>query len=164
MKVRDMYKRYWEAPERTDTTEAKTLFLGGGITGCPEWQFPVSQRLLDETNLTLYNPRRKNWTFGDSETDDWTQIRWEFRHLAKSNMIMFWFPEETLCPIVLFELGKFIMVPDKELFVGVHPNYPRKRDVYIQLELERPDIIISDNLEHMVDDIIESVDTNPTSF
>ena len=81
------------------------------------------------------------------------------------NMILFWFSRGSLNPIVLFEYGKWLMNlrPSKEaldyekrcdsnrqynpdliiseyfgkpIFVGIDPEYQRKRDVEIQTSLE----------------------------
>ena len=52
-------------------------------------------------------------------------------------MILFWFAPETICPITLFEYGKWLVSP-KRLFVGCHQDYVRKQDVQIQTALERP--------------------------
>ena len=59
--------------------------------------------------------------------------------------VSFWFPEETLCPITLYELGKIAM-SNKVMFVGTHPNYKRRFDVIKQLQLVRPEIKVTDNL------------------
>ncbi|MGE3809463.1 MAG: hypothetical protein AB7K24_32770 [Gemmataceae bacterium] len=56
--------------------------------------------------------------------------------MVKADAIMFWFPCETLCPITLFELGKWVAT-DKKLFIGHHPEYQRKNDIRIQVGLVR---------------------------
>ena len=112
-----------------------SLFLGGGISSCPQWQWAMVD-LLGETDLVLVNPRRNDFDATDP-TMTRKQIEWEHKYLARVTARMFWFPSETLCPITLFELGKFIGGPDP-LFVGCHPDYQRKADLQIQLELARP--------------------------
>jgi hypothetical protein len=114
-----------------------SLFLGGGITGCPDWQAEVAA-LLADTPLTLLNPRRANFPIHDPNAA-YEQIAWEHTHLRRADAILFWFPCETLCPIVLYELGAWSMT-DKLLFVGVHPDYQRRADVEIQTSLVRPDV------------------------
>ena len=42
--------------------------------------------------------------------------------LRRCDGILFWFPCESICPIVLFELGTHLMVPGKPLFIGMHPD------------------------------------------
>ena len=128
----------------------RSLFIGGGITDCPDWQADVVKMLVD-TNLTLINPRRKAWNMDTADSESIKQINWEDWHLRQSEFIMFWFPCETLCPITLFELGKYLMT-DKKLFVGTHPDYKRRLDVIIQTGHIR-DITIHDSLEGLVNDI-----------
>jgi hypothetical protein len=67
-------------------------------------------------------------------TQSVVQIKWEFDHLKESDIIMFWFPKETVCPVTLFELGKWAM-SDTDVIVGCHPEYIRKFDVECQLSL-----------------------------
>ena len=109
-----------------------SLFLGGGITGCHDWQATLT-RLLRNTDLVLINPRRAIWPMDDPEASA-KQIEWEYEHLQKATMIAFWFAPETLCPITLFEYGKWL-VRNKPLFVGCHPDYKRKLDVEVQTKL-----------------------------
>ena len=111
--------------------EPRRLFLGGGITGCEEWQIEVL-KLLQNTNLIVFNPRRRN--FEISPENEFVQITWEHFHLQIADAILFWFSHETVQPIVLFELGKWYQ--HKPVFVGVHPDYPRKLNVEVQLSLD----------------------------
>lgn len=128
-----------------------SLFLGGGITGCSDWQSEIRQ-MLQVTRLTVINPRRENWPINDPEAAT-KQIAWEFDHLQKASAIMFWFPPETLCPITLFEYGKWI-VRNKPLFVGCHPDYARKLDVEVQTQLERP---LGCNVWSSLEDVAKSI-------
>jgi hypothetical protein len=131
-----------------------SLFLGGGITNCYDWQADMCQ-LLKDTNLVLLNPRRKHWPKDDPEATD-KQIRWEFEHLKIANAILFWFAPETLCPITLFEYGKWL-VKDKPLFVGCHPQYQKILDVQVQTSLERENLKVHTSLEELANEIISSI-------
>lgn len=113
-----------------------SIFLAGGITDCPDWQSEMVD-LLADTDLTIFNPRRKNFPIHDKSAA-YEQILWEYRHLHKATAILFWFPEETLCPIVLYELGAWAPTT-KQIFIGTHYNYKRKSDVEIQTRLARPE-------------------------
>ena len=115
------------------------VFLAGGITDCPDWQQEMRE-LLSNEDLTLLNPRRENFPIHDPNAAR-AQIEWEHRMLREADRILFWFPEETLCPIVLYELGAWSMMT-KPIFVGVHPNYQRRQDVEIQTSLSRPSVEI----------------------
>lgn len=151
-----LHKRYCEAPEVSVVDGTKpSVFLAGGITNCPDWQSGVIKELLSETNLNVFSPRRANWNFGNLAEEDTIQIHWEHEHLDKADIHLYWFPEETLCPIVLFELGKYLR-SGKPLYIGCHPNYQRRRDVEIQSRIEHPNIVIYDNLEDMVSKMIKN--------
>lgn len=131
--------------------QRKSLFLGGGITNCPDWQQYVTDKLIS-TNLVVLNPRRKNFPIDDPSAAR-QQIEWEFKHLELATVAMFWFPCETLCPITLFELGKWI-VGTKKVFIGCHPEYQRLIDVQIQSQLVRPSQVIHTNLDSLVEEIL----------
>lgn len=112
-----------------------SLFLGGGITGTPDWQ-PMMVEMLKDTRLVLINPRRDEFDISDPEMTT-QQIEWEHKYLERVTGRMFWFPCETLCPITLFELGKYCQ-NTAALFVGCHPDYKRRVDVEVQMGLARP--------------------------
>jgi len=151
--------KYIESPEimptpdvsKTWVPEGKSLFLAGGITGCPDWQWRMRIALKD-VDIYLLNPRRKDFPINDSSAA-MAQIEWEYNHLRRASMILFWFPEETLCPIVLYELGAWSMT-DKKIFVGIHPLYKRKQDVEIQTKLVRPLVNIVYDLGTLSEQII----------
>ena len=130
--------RYVEALETYEPKPGEiSLFLAGGITNCYDWQKIVTDAATELLwDVVLLNPRRANFPMDDPAASD-AQIKWEHEHLKKATMILFWFAPETICPITLFEYGKWLVSP-KRLFVGCHKNYVRKEDVAIQTSLERP--------------------------
>lgn len=128
----------------------RSVFLAGGISGTPLWQKEIVS-LLQDTNLVLFNPRRKDFPIGDSNAAR-EQIEWEFRYLRKAAAISFWFSKETLCPIVLFELGSWSMT-GSPIFVGVHPEYERRQDIEIQMSLVRPTVEIVYDLDALAEQI-----------
>ena len=143
--------RYIESPTEFPDSSATSLFLAGGITGCPDWQQEVVS-MLRLRPVAIFNPRRKHFPI-DDPTASRKQIDWEFRYLRKATAISFWFPYETLCPIVLYELGAWSMM-SKPIFVGVHPDYKRRADVEIQTSLVRKDVEIVYSLEDLVQQIV----------
>lgn len=126
------------------------VFLAGGITGCPDWQ-KIMVGLLSITNYVVLNPRRANFPMGDSNAGGF-QIRWEFEHLRKADLISFWFCKEAIQPIALYELGAWSMT-DKPIIVGVEPGYARQLDVHIQTALVRPAVRILGTLEDLANEI-----------
>jgi hypothetical protein len=149
--------QYIESPERVNLkTKTYSVFLAGGITGCPDWQQEMRQ-LLRETDLLLLNPRRADFPIHDPTAAP-KQIQWEFDCLRLSDSILFWFPKETLCPIVLYELGAWSMTR-KQIFIGVHPEYQRRQDVEIQTGFARPEISIVYSLVNLAAIVIDSMTT-----
>lgn len=130
---------------------SKSLFLAGGITGCPDWQRDMV-RFLSDTDLVLLNPRRQHFPLHDSTAAE-AQIRWEHHYLQLADAIVFWFPWESVCPIALYELGAWAM-SYKPLYIGLHPSYPRRLDVEIQMQLTRPDLVIAYTLEALARQIV----------
>lgn len=140
---------YVEYPQIYEGRE-RSLFLAGGISNCPIWQ-PDLVKLLEDTNLTILNPRRRNFSTDNPNIEE-EQIAWEYDHLRKASAVSFWFPKETLCPITLYELGKQSVL-DKPIFIGVHQDYARRRDVEIQTRLIRPKVKIVYSLENLAEQI-----------
>lgn len=123
------------------------LFLAGGITNCPDWQSDATEQLKNLTGVIL-NPRRPYFPDNPKLADE--QITWEYHALRKADTVLFWFPQETLCPITLLELGVFTQRKNTKLIVGTHPNYQRKFDVTKQLQLARPEVIVYDDLTELI--------------
>ncbi|MGK0209225.1 MAG: hypothetical protein ACI83O_000495 [Patescibacteria group bacterium] len=136
---------YIECPQPL-TSENTSIFLAGGITGCEDWQKNIVE-LLKNQNVTLINPRRANYDFTDPKAEE-EQITWEYHMLKRANMILFYFPPETLCPITLYELGKALM-SNRKIFIAVHPGYKRIRDVEFQTRLIKAEIEIVHSLEKL---------------
>jgi len=147
---------YLESPDILPVEVQKSLypslFLAGGISGCPDWQSEMVKN-LELTDFVVMNPRRKDFNVRDPNAA-FNQIRWEHDHLRAADMISFWFPKETLCPITLYELGAWSMT-DKPIFVGVHPEYQRKVDVELQTEFRRYEVEVVYSLEDLAEQIIE---------
>jgi hypothetical protein len=127
-----------------------SLFLAGGITNCPDWQAEMVN-LLKHSRLVLLNPRRARWQMKPGAQEE--QIRWEHAHLRCADAVLFWFPEETLCPIALYELGAW-NPRTKTLFIGCHPDYQRREDVLIQTSLERPGQVIAGTLKELAEHVL----------
>lgn len=136
------------APMERPAIHENTLFLAGGITNCPDWQEQVINNLHD-CDVTVFNPRRKEFDINDPSATE-IQIAWEYKKLREATAILFWFPKETLCPIVLFELGAHLG-RDIPLFIGCQQDYARIKDVQIQSRLVRPSIHVFIGLVWLID-------------
>jgi hypothetical protein len=139
-----------EVYERRDPAPLR-LFVAGGISRCRDWQAGLIA-LLQPTDYCVFNPRRDDFPAGDPEASR-RQIHWEHAHLEQADIVGFFFPPETLCPITLFELGKMAMTK-RELFVGAHPRYGRRGDVEMQLGLIRPEVRVVDSVEALAAQLI----------
>jgi hypothetical protein len=125
---------YVECPENWEPLPHQpSVFLAGGITGCPDWQRELAS-MLRLTNYAVLNPRRKIFPMGDPSAAE-QQITWEFRHLRKADVIAFWFCKESIQPIALFELGAWSQSRKNLVLVGVEQGYPREQDIHIQMKL-----------------------------
>jgi len=141
---------YVESPDTIEMGNRVSIFLAGGITNCPDWQAAIVDK-IKHLELVIFNPRRKNFPIHDP-TAAFAQIKWEHDHFRKSSMISFWFSKETMCPIVLYELGAWTMT-DIPIVIGMDPAYQRRQDVEIQKKLERPDIKIVYSLGDLAEGI-----------
>lgn len=139
------------APHQYEDDGTYRVFLAGGITNCPPWQNQLIE-LLSSHDLTLFNPRRDNFPINDPSAAR-QQIEWEFNYLHEADIVSFWFPCETLCPIVLYELG-FWLNSTKEVVIGVHPEYQRRQDVEIQSALARGNAM---TVVHSLDELAQEV-------
>lgn len=157
--------KYIEAPIYDKVETDNSIFLAGGITGVENWQEKAINKLKDVDDLTIINPRRKDFEafknasgFKESEI----QIRWEYYYIREATQVMFWFSYETLQPIALFELGsrlqewhsKDLGESSQEIFIGIHPNYQRKFDLLVQIPLLG---YVKENIYDSLDKLLDRV-------
>jgi hypothetical protein len=129
--------RHVQAPQEY-TGGGPKLFLAGGITGCPDWQQDAVVMLRDVPELVVLNPRRTPFPIDDPDAAA-EQIGWEFRHLHRADVVLFWFAGACSDqPIVWYELGVHAATERVPVAVGADPGYHRRRDVALQLALARP--------------------------
>lgn len=142
---------YIEAPNALpDGDKSTSVFLAGSISGCPDWQSYVVDKIKD-LDITILNPRRAVFDMGDPEASK-IQIEWEFNHLRKASFIAWWFSKETVAPIGLFELGQHARTKHV-IVVGMDPEYPRKIDVEMQMSHNRPRMPLYYSLDDLVTQI-----------
>jgi hypothetical protein len=139
---------YIEAPNED---RWRSLFLAGGITDTVDWQSVVYQ-FLQDLDIVILNPRRSSFDLSKRE-ESVRQIEWEYRQLRKSDECLFYFPETSICPITLFELGSQLGMAGKRIFVGTHPEYSRRMDIEIQTSLIRPEIKVASGLSELIDQV-----------
>lgn len=157
--------RVIEAPNRiTRKNDEICLFLGGGISGCPNWQRElINDSRLNDSPLVILNPRRVLYPSTDQFESE-TQIGWEFRGLQMSNIIVFYFPKETVCPIALYELGfqfgrKYCDDTETPIvIIGTHPEYSRRIDVETQCRIVLPDVKILNSLDEIIEELMDAIE------
>lgn len=144
-----------KAPNTIPAGWANNVFLAGSISNARDWQteFVRMCRGTLPDSINLINPRRDNFSM-DDPTVEREQISWEYNALEHSDVIIFWFSAETVAPITLFELGCYLNT-DKVIFIGIDPNYTRKRDVVIQTELRSP--AVAADIVHSLKDLQEKL-------
>ena len=101
--------------------------------------------------MVLLNPKRKEFPSEDPNAME-DQIKWEHYHLGSSTANLFWFPKEAVDTMTLYELGAWSRTK-KPMFVGIHPEYSRRRDLEIQMGLARPDVEIVYDLESLANQV-----------
>lgn len=138
----------------------KWVFLAGGITNCWDWQRYAINYLQKYNlhNVLFINPRRDKWDMNADQEESRKQILWEHKYLLESDIIFFWFPPETLCPITLFELGAALERYDN-LIVACDPDYQRKFDVEVQAKLVQPDLTVYSSLDEALDELVIKINS-----
>ena len=160
-----------EAPAKPSINEKPIrIFLAGGITGVSDWQSELISKMrefeepllkagkLSGERIVLFNPRRRNFSVDDKSATN-EQIAWEHKWLHSADIVSFWFAPETLNPITLYELG-FWNNSNKPMIIGVHPDYKRREDVFIQTRLARPDV----KFVSTIDDLARSLMSKAALF
>ncbi|MCK9446223.1 nucleoside 2-deoxyribosyltransferase domain-containing protein [bacterium] len=152
-----------EAPNKIYGVENNNninLFLAGGISNCEDWQFEVCNELKNIENLTIYNPRRRDFDITDNNTKN-EQITWEFKNLRDADIILFWFAEGSLNPTTLYEYGMWANSRNNvEIIVGIDPNYERKNDIIMQTQLAKPNKLIYLSLLPLVENLKNKLNKN----
>jgi hypothetical protein len=158
---------YVEAPNKPTRYVQPGIFLAGGISNCPDWQSRMSKMVAKRIKwpAMIFNPRR---TFYPKSRDAARkQIRWEFDHLWKAEIVTFWFCRATLCPITLYELGSHLtrvslmkQTSQKRprICIGIERGYQRTQDVLIQRDLLAPNVPIVDSIQSLVDFVVREVE------
>jgi hypothetical protein len=139
--------KYYEAPNEYVPNGSASVFLAGGITGCPDWQRAATE-LFEGEDVAVLNPRRER-SVGAAAVAE--QIAWEYKHLRRASLVLFWFPDsvESVQPIALYELGMHAGLGTR-IVVGADRSYSRRLDVELQLGLVRPELPIHDSLADTV--------------
>lgn len=122
----------------------------GGISDCPDWQ-KATTTALDDLDVTVFNPRRSDFPLHDPNAEA-AQVGWEYRHLCRADILMFWFPDSPNShqPIALYELG-MAAGQNAGLVVGADLGYVRRTNVVAQLSNARPGLHVHSTLSDTIE-------------
>lgn len=129
------------------------VFLAGPIQGAPEWQ----NSMPTDLNVVYLNPRREK----DPNFDYTEQIKWETEALRIADIILFWIPKEaseipgrSYAQTSRHELAEWLIIEDKPLIVGIHPQFPGRR--YIEARYS-DHIKLRDTFEEVCSDLRDEI-------
>ena len=138
------------APEEYNPAPGELpVFLGGGITHCPDWQDAVCRELKEHlasapVQVVVFNPRRTVFDMTDPNAGR-EQIEWELRNLGRMGIfsMLFWGTADSGQPICFYELGRYVETMKRRfprtwhrrIVVSVSERFPRRLDVAVQLRL-----------------------------
>lgn len=138
------------------SSDPLSVFLSGPSSTF--WRQDLMDLLRFEA-LVLLDP-----TLAFKKNNRFFQVTWEHDHIDKSDVILVWLPEEESLNSAfhsletLFELGRFVEMRDKILVLGIHPNYPQREELELQVKKLRRDVPIVDSLEGVVGSLKELAD------
>lgn len=124
-----------EVPYTVAASQKPSVFLAGSIEmgRARLWQDEVVKE-LSKLDVTVFNPRRKQWDWGLDPTtvtpalDE--QVRWEQEYMELADIVLFMFLGNTQSAISLLEYGK-CYGEDKSTIVIVEPEFYRRGNLVI---------------------------------
>jgi len=129
-----------------------SVFLAGSIEQdvAEKWQDRVIEA-LSNLNITILNPRRKEWDASWVQSINnpqfHEQVSWELSALEKADIVIVYFDKNTKSPITLMELGLYAN-SNKNVLVCCPKGFWRKGNV--DIVCERYNVPQYDTLELMI--------------
>jgi hypothetical protein len=113
------------------------VFLAGSVDmGYAEnWQQPLTDTLVSDTDCYILNPRRDDWDSSWEQNKNnaqfYEQVTWELDGLERANVVALYFSEKSKAPISLLELGLHANndYGDSKVIAYCHENFYRKGNV-----------------------------------
>lgn len=121
------------------------VFLGGSIEmgKAVDWQAEVANK-LESYDVTLLNPRRKDWDSSWKQDPDFLpfreQVEWEQKAIESSNLVIINFCAGTMSPISLLELGIMLGYRAKDVLVCCPKDFYRYGNVKITCDYFGADV------------------------
>jgi hypothetical protein len=142
-------------PEELPNVNISNSIFLAGETHMSGWQTYVIDELFG-TDLIIFDPR----VIVESNIEG--QIDWERKRIEYSNIILFWFAQNSVNPTMFFEFCDVLAKGVKKVFVGCHPLYSYKNEVMIHAKHISPKLYVYNRLDEMVINIKEFVTLNTT--
>lgn len=121
-----VYKPLEQAP----ISRNYSIFLAGSIDmgEAENWQDRVIADLRPYDNLDIFNPRRDDWDSSWAQdptpgTQFHEQVTWELDHIYRSNLVAFYFADNSKSPVSMLELG--LCAADLDVAVFCTPKFYR---------------------------------------
>jgi len=146
-----------EAPNSLDIVKKNkklSIFLAGSIEQgkAVDWQTKLAKS-LDNNDVYLLNPRRKDWDDSWKESIDNAQfkeqVEWELDAQELADLIIMYFDPSTKSPISLLELGLF--VKSDKMVVVCPEGFWKKGNV--DIVCKRYGAVQVDNLDSVISKI-----------
>ncbi|MDJ1504389.1 nucleoside 2-deoxyribosyltransferase domain-containing protein [Xanthocytophaga agilis] len=128
-----------------------SIFLAGSIEmgKAEDWQQKVITA-IDNTNVTVLNPRRAAWNADWEQTisnpDFKGQVSWELEGLERADLILIYFEPTTKAPVSMLEFGLYAR--SGKLLVSCPDGFWRKGN--IDIVCERYSITQVSDLESLI--------------
>lgn len=148
-----------EAPNKLEFSNV-SVFLAGTIDmgNSIDWQSEVIKSLND-LNVTILNPRRKDWDSSWKQTIEdfqfFQQVNWELDALDRADLICMYFASDSASPISLLELG--LHAASKKMIVCCPDEFYRSSNV--EIVCLRHNIPVLKSLDSMISVVRNCLET-----
>lgn len=148
-----------EAPNNLEVSNF-SIFLAGTIDmgNSIDWQSKVIESLND-LNVTILNPRRKDWDSSWKQTIEdfqfFQQVNWELDALDRADLICMYFAPDSASPISLLELG--LHAASKKMIVCCPDEFYRSGNV--EIVCLRHNIPVLKSLDSMISVVRNCLET-----
>ncbi len=156
----------YKPPVFPEVSYDTSIFLGGSIEmgEARDWQKEFVEKFTkikeegywDGREWSICNPRRDDWdnTWKQTIKDPnfFQQVSWELTYLDRCKHKVFYFAENTVSPITLFELG--IFNTHREVYICAHPDYLRRGNLEVYCHMYHETLFSS--LDEVIKEILKN--------
>lgn len=143
-----------EAPNRLESYDSIgiTFFLAGTIENgkSVDWQKEIAE-YAEEINVSVFNPRRKEWPNSSNHKEIEKQIDWELEHMERADYIIMNILGDSKSPISLLELG--LHARSGKLIVFCPKSFYRYDNVRVTCETYNVKLYSVDDYKNNIDEI-----------